>query len=575
MKPKHFLKSFFPILLVSGLFVSSKTQASDEHESHPVAGDAQQDAVHQGSGSLDRVWTTKEKLWHKKLEEAQRIERISSDDYKAEEAYYALMGPPYPENLRKRGYPILIEFYTKNNMRVKLIEMYERFIAKFPGDSELPEVYFRLGNLYREFGAFNKAMESYYSVLSTTVRSPRNAEEQREFDQTSRRAQIEIADLFLQMGDLENAVKFFDRLLVLQDLDLPGSSRNRARVEFKRASCKYLSANEESDPGNQKRAFAEAEAYLTHCGKDNIAFYEAYPDHKHAPESHYLLAVIYKRLGGEANRDKAHKQIRMLLDKANKGVRAQQVTLRNTKDLPQRYEWDDDRGTWIEANGRPATKVALAEISNQVLSQPKGKTGVVYLQSTKFKPKVYTWTPKSNEGEEAFWKNESGERADEEAMLEIGRQIDQWVGWQKKAGNQVANEYFEDGETLKAIEVYQKMILLDPSAKWQAPVVYQLGLCFERLGGGMYNAKAIEAYEILTNADKNPKTWQVDVEGAGQKKWSNVQREAVEKKSGSEISKLDSILSPQEEFIYRMAEWRLKNLRWNLTAQNEIKRLEN
>ena len=37
---------------------------------------------------------------------------------------------------------------------------------------------------------------------------------------------------------------------------------------------------------------------------------------------------------------------------------------------------------------------------------------------------------------------------------------------------------------------------------------------------------------------------------------------------------LASIVQNQEQFIYRMAEWRLRNLRWNRGAANEVKRFE-
>ena len=324
------------------------------------------------------------------------------------------------------------------------------------------------------------------------------------------------------MSDHEKAAQFFDRLLRLEDLDVPGSTENRSRSEFKRAYSTYYKAKDLEDEKERNKQFAQVETWLLRSGSEGKKpFYEVYPDNAHAPECHYLLAMIYKRLGTLESKDKAHKQVVMLLDKANKGVRAKKISLKDAKGLP------------------------VSE-------------GVKPWQS---KSTEYIWSE-----EDESWKDNKDEPADADILAEISGHIDQWIRWQKKAGNQLANEHFEEGETLKAIEIYQKMIILDSTPKWQAPIVYQLGLCFERLGGATYNPKAIQAYEILTNPDKNPKTW---------KTWTESVEKSLVQSGVSVDENLADVLQNQQQFIYRMAQWRLKNLRWNLTAANEIKRLEN
>ena len=183
-----------------------------------------------------------EQRWNSQLEEAIRLEKIAKDD-EAEKIYNSLAAPPYPERLNKDAYPILIDFYAKRS-RVKLIELYEKFSEKYTRDPELPEIYFRLGNLYREFGAFELAQDRFFKVLSTTIRGVRSDEDKRQFRQTSLRAQIEIADIYLQMGNHEKAAQFFDRLLRLEDLDVDGSTENRSRSEFKRAYSTYYKAKD-------------------------------------------------------------------------------------------------------------------------------------------------------------------------------------------------------------------------------------------------------------------------------------------------------------------------------------------
>ena len=457
-----------------------------------------------------RRFLSTEQEWASQFKEAQRLERAGKDE-QVESILYALKSPPYPEKLKKDIYPHLIKFYEKRKMRVKLIEIYEEFAERYPNDHELPVVYFKLGNLYREFGAFTRAQDRYYKVLSTTIRGVRTEEEKQEFRQTSLKAQIEVADLFLELGNYERAAQFFDRLLRLEDLDPSGSTTNRAKAEFKRAFATYYSVKDLKGDDILKRneGFAQVIRYLLHAGPDAVPFYDAYPENVHAPESHFLLASMYRLLGTQADKDKAHDQVLLLLEKANKGVRAKTAKVTDFDDKETEYKWNE---------------------------------------------------------QDLVWEDDLGDPASVDALMEIRKQIDQWVHWQKKAGNFLANELFEEGDTNKAVGIYQRMILLDPTPLWQAPIVYQLGLCFERIGGNSYNPKAIEAYEIITNNDKNPASWN---------NWTNKVKSKLDNKGEDIDNNLEEVLQGQEQFIYRMAQWRLKNLRWNLSAESEVKRLEN
>lgn len=478
-----------------------KAHSSTAHDHHHKAD------AHAGS----RFDSTNQR-WKSRLMEGLRLERLGMND-KYEHILYELKGPPYPDTLRKDVYPLLEKYYMKNNIRVKLVEVYEEFAEKYPNDPELPEVYFRLGRLYKEFGAFELAQDRFYKVLSTTIRGARTDDEQIEFRQKSLASQIEVADLFLELGNFERASLFFDRLLKLEDLDKPGSAENRAKVEFKRAYATYYNAKDLDSKIARNLEFGKVEKYLLHAGPDGIPYYDAYPDNPHAAESHFLLASIYKLMGTQATKEKAHAEVVKLIDKANRGVKAKIIKVIEFDKKPVTYTWDKENGRWEDKDGEEASKAAVQEINHQ---------------------------------------------------------IDTWVHWQKKASNMLANEHFEEGGELytrKAIEIYQKMIGLDPTPKWQAPIVYQLGLCFERLGKAQYNPKAIEAYEILTNPAKNPEAWG---------DWTLKIQASLEKLEGNENvdDSLADVLQNQEQFIFRMAEWRLKNLRWNLAATGEIKRLE-
>lgn len=556
-----------------------------------------------GEAGHARRYGTLEQRWKARLKEARALEDLGKDEA-AEKIFWELSGPPYTDSLNRDAYPILIDYYASRGERAKLIELYEKFSQGYRDDPELPEIYFRLGNLYREFGAYELAQSRFYNVLSTTIRGARTPAEQEEFRQTSLRAQIEIADIYLELGDNERATQYFDRLLRLDDLD----PANVARAEFKRAYAKYhvardldvhvqaarkalnqylfekteavakesgqagvaaldtskdarvlaLNKQEAEALGKSNEAIAKVIRYLTECGPAKKAFYDAYPDHEHAPEAHYLLATVYKWQDTEDSRNKAHAEVVLLLEKANKGIRSERITLQQDEHVSLRFVYNDALKTWETATGREATQTELARISQEL---PRSNSNTeVFLSAEQQKPNAYDWDKASEQ-----WQDSEGKPVDEKILDRISKKVDQWVRWQKKAGNQLANKYFEEGKNVDAIGIYQKLLALDPSPKWQAPIVYQLGLCFERIGGKAYNPKAIEAYEILTVPDKNPETW---------KDWSKKMEAGLGGSAKNLDANLAGIVQNQEQFIYRMAEWRLRNLRWNRGASNEVKRFD-
>ena len=61
---------------------------------------------------------------------------------------------------------------------------------------------------------------------------------------------------------------------------------------------------------------------------------------------------------------------------------------------------------------------------------------------------------------------------------------EKWIYWKKKAGNEFANSYYQQGDALSALTIYQAIARLGDDPEWQWPVIYQMGLCFERLRSG-------------------------------------------------------------------------------------------
>ncbi len=78
-----------------------------------------------------------------------------------------------------------------------------------------------------------------------------------------------------------------------------------------------------------------------------------------------------------------------------------------------------------------------------------------------------------------------------------------WTYWQGKAGNQIANDFYLQGDFNRAISVYQALAKVNNSPDWLWPVIYQMGLCFERLQLPQRDA---EAYAFITEESTKGKS---------------------------------------------------------------------
>lgn len=113
-----------------------------------------------------------------------------------------------------------------------------------------------------------------------------------------------------------------------------------------------------------------------------------------------------------------------------------------------------------------------------------------------------------------------------QANPEVGGRADADY-WRQRTGNELANEFYQNGDFRSALTIYQALARYNPAPSWRWPAVHQIGLCFERLG---LPEKAKLAYEeILT-----PEGQEIDVAAMG-----------------------ESLRS-----LHEMAKWRLDHLNW-------------
>lgn len=77
-----------------------------------------------------------------------------------------------------------------------------------------------------------------------------------------------------------------------------------------------------------------------------------------------------------------------------------------------------------------------------------------------------------------------------------------WAYWQRRTGNQLANDFFQSGDTLSAVAIYESLARLSDSPSWRLPIIYQTGLCYERLRQA---EKAGTAYREIITATSSSK----------------------------------------------------------------------
>jgi TolA-binding protein len=123
-------------------------------------------------------------------------------------------------------------------------------------------------------------------------------------------------------------------------------------------------------------------------------------------------------------------------------------------------------------------------------------------------------------------------------ISKINTHPEAWLYWKKRTGNQLANRFYEQSNYMDALTIYQAMVAVSDDPAWRWPVLYQVGLCYEKLE---MKPKAIEAYQRI-------------VESA--------------EKAGEEVF-TDVTLSS----IHDMAQWRLERLDLDLDMEGSLQRL--
>ena len=112
-----------------------------------------------------------------------------------------------------------------------------------------------------------------------------------------------------------------------------------------------------------------------------------------------------------------------------------------------------------------------------------------------------------------------------------------WVYWQQRAGNEIANQLYLEGDYLNALEIYRHLAGINRAPEWQLPVWYQIGLIFEHL---QQPRKAIEMFDAMVAREK-------------------------------ELTSLSD--TPSLKTVIEMAKWRKENMSWQGRAEVAVQSL--
>lgn len=162
---------------------------------------------------------------------------------------------------------------------------------------------------------------------------------------------------------------------------------------------------------------------------------------------------------------------------------------------------------------------------------------------------------------------------------------DNWAYWQKRTGNKLANELYQQGDYVNALLIYESLEKLPGNDEWHSQALYQIGLMYERL---FQPDRASAAYtKVLFLSTNSPTRSPVPavstqattpmsrgVSGGG---ITNEPRSAgpgmPTKIEAPAQSQPVAVPPPGLKLIREMAQWRLDNLLWDQNTHREIQRL--
>ena len=159
-----------------------------------------------------------------------------------------------------------------------------------------------------------------------------------------------------------------------------------------------------------------------------------------------------------------------------------------------------------------------------------------------------------------------------------------WAYWQKRTGNKLANELYQQGDYVNALLIYEALDKLPGDEAWHSQALYQIGLMYERL---FQPDRASAAYTKVLALSTNPGSARATTSGSTNTTVkvsggvsvgvstsgpSTPQSETMTKTNQPPETQ-PSINSPGVKLLREMAQWRLNNLHWDQKTHQEMQKL--
>ena len=279
------------------------------------------------------------------------------------------LNTPSQKRYRRDILLAMMNMHEKNQAWVDAAKSYERFLEEFTSDDNypfeqhedapgipdlhaelgnvedflqglkrgaptIPETHIRTGKIYRELGADRMALNKFYDAINATLTLPYNVaftdSEKRKGksfelrkDAESNQAMFEIAETFLASEDYDNAIKFYDRLNRLEQLN----DSDRSVVDYKRGLSHFRRGSDTlRKQDREKRLNPDVSRSVDKTFektpradfarvKEILGGYGTlYPTSPYVPETHYLLALAFEQLNQS---EESIGQLLSLLKEAN------------------------------------------------------------------------------------------------------------------------------------------------------------------------------------------------------------------------------------------------------------------
>lgn len=186
----------------------------------------------------------------------------------AERQYVELLQRLTDPAEKRQAFIVLSDFYLQAREPIKALSVLDKYVKRFPDGDELPEIFIRMGLLYREQGAYQQGIDSFFSVLKLSFKI--DEKEIDRYQTISDRAKFEIAETYYLMGNYQLAADFFERV------------RRVARNPAVAAEARL------------KKAYADLLQRRYGVVIENLgAFANDYPDSSRLTESRFVLARAY------------------------------------------------------------------------------------------------------------------------------------------------------------------------------------------------------------------------------------------------------------------------------------------